>query len=474
MIRNWISSRQILLRKQETLWLRNIRAGYLQYFFAFPLAMILINIQQHIWAGDTPIYGFPATTVLFLIFAVSAGGTLIFITPKSITALSKVSAALAVAGLFPWLFLRPGVPALVCASIFMAGLGGCLSSGSLSFVFFLNNAERFWGSAFMLLLIGLVNLGASLVLSNPFFRKSLAVLLTTGLCACMLLSRTEDCAKGAKAPPKRFEPSIYLALFIVFSYFAIRILNFHIPAFEQQSATEAWGVLTLLPVLLCILLQAGFKYSIWTMCNVFFITSITSYALWYAGLPKAAYLFARMDDVGLFVSFYLIGSVTNKFCSFRTHKLLMLLCMAMIGILFVISDLLARTAFVHIVAVVVCATLFALFLLLSPAFSRHLFFSDWSEEFRKLHMTDSIHKAEQKDPPGKLHPPSLDDTNLSFREKQVVLLLLRGLTLRQVAPELGITFSTVSTYSKTIYRKLGINSRAELFLLFGQQTDHSL
>ncbi|MPM17922.1 hypothetical protein SDC9_64322 [bioreactor metagenome] len=43
------------------------------------------------------------------------------------------------------------------------------------------------------------------------------------------------------------------------------------------------------------------------------------------------------------------------------------------------------------------------------------------------------------------------------------------MTLRQVAPELGLTASTVATYSKTIYKKLGINSRAELFLLFGGQ-----
>ena len=64
--------------------------------------------------------------------------------------------------------------------------------------------------------------------------------------------------------------------------------------------------------------------------------------------------------------------------------------------------------------------------------------------------------------------PNLDDTNLSPREKQVVLLLLQGMTVRQVAPELGLTASTVSTYSKAIYKKLGINSRAELFLLFGR------
>lgn len=65
----------------------------------------------------------------------------------------------------------------------------------------------------------------------------------------------------------------------------------------------------------------------------------------------------------------------------------------------------------------------------------------------------------------------LDETRLTPREKQVVILLLRGMTLRQIAPELGLTFSTVATYSKNIYKKLNINSRAELFFLFGYAQD---
>lgn len=275
-----------------------------------------------------------------------------------------------------------------------------------------------------------------------------------------------------KNPPSRaFGLSIWLVLYILFSYFAIRIMNFYVPVFQQQSAAEAWGVLTLLPVFICILLQAVFKSSTWIMCNIFFITSIISYALWYSQLPTAAYLFAGMDEVGLFVSFYLIGLVTNKFCDFRMHKLLVFLCLPIIGILYVMSELLLQASFSHIVPIVISTGLFILFILMSPAFSRHLFFSDWSEEFRKLQMTYSTPDESQGGETGERRVMSLDDTNLSLREKQVVLLLLQGLTLRQIAPELGLTFSTVSTYSKTIYKKLGINSRAQLFLMFGRQPE---
>lgn len=454
---------------QETLGLHNIRSGSLQYFFAFPLAMILINIQDHIWAGDIRIYGFPSTTILYIAFTVGAVGMLVFANAKNISAISKTSATLTIAGLIPWLFLSEGYPALACAMVFMAGIGGCLSSSSFSFVFALNNTERFFGNAFIVLMIGLVELGGSLIQTYPVVRKGLALLLIAGICACMYLSRSGDYCRGEKDAKRKFGPSIWLALFIFFSYFIIRIMNFYAPAFQNQTAAQAWGVLTLIPVFICILLQAVFKYSIWTMSNVFFLSSIISHVLWYAGLPEAAYLFAGMDNIGLFVSFYLIGSVTNKFCDFRMHKLLVLLCMPVIGILYVASDLLLRTTFSHIVAPAVSAVLFILFLLFSPAFSRHLFLSDWSEEFRKLHMASCASGTRQDIKTGKAQPPSLEDTNLSLREKQVVLLLLQGMTLRQVAPELGLTFSTVSTYSKTIYKKLDINSRAELFLLFGCQ-----
>ncbi len=464
-----LSSFCALWNAQETLELRNIRPGALQYFFAFPLAMILINIQDHIWAGDIRIYGFPSTTVLYLAFTAGAVSMLVFANAKNISAVSKISATLTIAGLVPWLFLSGGYPALACAIGCMAGIGGCLSSSSFSFVFALNNTERFFGSAFVVLMIGLAELGGSLIQTYPAVRKGLALLLIAGICCCMYFSKSRDYCRERGDGKRKFGPSIWLALFIFFSYFTIRIMNFYVPTFQNQTAAQAWGALTLLPVFICILLQAVFKYSIWTMCNVFFLSSIMSYVLWYAGLPEAAYLFAGMDHIGLFVSFYLIGSVTNKFCDFRMHKLLVLLCMPVIGMLYVTSDLLLRTTFSHIVALAVSAVLFILFLLFSPAFSRHLFLSDWSEEFRKLHMTGCASGTRQAATTGRAQPPSLEDTKLSLREKQVVLLLLQGMTLRQVAPELGLTFSTVSTYSKTIYKKLGINSRAELFLLFGCQ-----
>lgn len=54
-----------------------------------------------------------------------------------------------------------------------------------------------------------------------------------------------------------------------------------------------------------------------------------------------------------------------------------------------------------------------------------------------------------------------DSPALTNREKDVLSLISRGLRNAEVATELGLTKSTVASYIKDIYRKLGISSRAE-------------
>ena len=464
-----ISSLHNLWSAQEMLALRNMRKEYLQYFFAFPLAMAFINIQDFIVADGIGMFGLEHTTITFLAFALGAIVMFAFSNEKNIAAISKISAIITAVGFVPWLFFPEGYLSLVCDVVFMAGVGGCVSSGSFSFVFMLNNAERFFGSTLMLLLIDLVELSSEYLSISPMVQKVFTLVMVVALCVCMYLSKSKDYYGAGNTAIKKFDPSIWLVLFVFFSYFAIRITGFYAPAFQHPSNALLWGILAFALILCFIILQVVFKRSIWTMCNVFFAASIMGHLMWYIKLPEAAYLFSELKEVGFLISFYLIGCVTNKFCDFRMHKRLILLCMAVIGTLYMGIDILHMTMLTQSIAVITAAVLFIAFLMLSPAFSQHLFFADWSKEFRQINMSSLAQATLQTNRLEQNRTPSLDDTRLSPREKQVVLLLLKGMTLRQVAPELGLTPSTVSTYSKAIYKKLGINSRAELFLLFGRQ-----
>lgn len=58
-------------------------------------------------------------------------------------------------------------------------------------------------------------------------------------------------------------------------------------------------------------------------------------------------------------------------------------------------------------------------------------------------------------------PAANEDGELTMREKEVLAFISRGLRNVDVAGQLGIAEATVATHLKSIYRKLGISSRAE-------------
>jgi DNA-binding CsgD family transcriptional regulator len=51
---------------------------------------------------------------------------------------------------------------------------------------------------------------------------------------------------------------------------------------------------------------------------------------------------------------------------------------------------------------------------------------------------------------------------LAPREAEIVALIGAGLQVKQVAAELGISVSSVNTYRKRIFRKMGLSSNAAL------------
>jgi DNA-binding CsgD family transcriptional regulator len=56
----------------------------------------------------------------------------------------------------------------------------------------------------------------------------------------------------------------------------------------------------------------------------------------------------------------------------------------------------------------------------------------------------------------------LESYGLTYRETEIVLLLARGLSVKEIAAELAISAHTVRDHVKAIYQKAGVNSRGEL------------
>ncbi|MEM7437092.1 MAG: helix-turn-helix transcriptional regulator [Myxococcota bacterium] len=64
--------------------------------------------------------------------------------------------------------------------------------------------------------------------------------------------------------------------------------------------------------------------------------------------------------------------------------------------------------------------------------------------------------------PGEAVEQTLRRAPLTPRERDVVSLLVAGSSTRDIASETGLTVSTVNTYLKRIFSKLGVHSRVEL------------
>lgn len=449
---------------------RDIRPSFLCYILCFPLAMIFINAQNRLMSGEINVFHFPATTFLYLSFAAGAAILFAFTNEKNIIRLSRSAAVLTAAAFIVWIILRSGYPSLICALLLMAGIGGCVAESSFSFVFLLNRVERFLSCSLMLLLTMLLKWPPTLMLGGEVLKKFIAAVLVFSIAVCLYSSREADFpsarTSGAEQPdhpqavhPYRLTKSIYLALFIFISYFAVRITGFYSPAFGNPESRAAWGGIAILVIFGFLVLEFLLQKSTWFFICIFYISTVLSCVMWYTGHPGLAYFFSEVKELGFLLTFYLTGCVTNRFCSFRLHKRLVILCIVLTAVLYAGIDILHTAgADTQELTCVTAGIFFAVFILLSPVFSRELFFADW-------------YIKTQEQPGSKTSVQTQNLSVLTAREKQVVCLLLQGMTLRQTAAELGLTLSTVSTYSKAIYKKLGINSRSELFIRFGGSVD---
>ncbi len=68
---------------------------------------------------------------------------------------------------------------------------------------------------------------------------------------------------------------------------------------------------------------------------------------------------------------------------------------------------------------------------------------------------DYFHQSQQKN-------SIFFESNLTDREKEILHLLIKGLSYKQIAAGIFISVETLNSHIKNIYRKLNVHSRSEL------------
>ena len=96
----------------------------------------------------------------------------------------------------------------------------------------------------------------------------------------------------------------------------------------------------------------------------------------------------------------------------------------------------------------------------------------WEEAWRKgraMTLDEAVSYALEEEETDPLTSPAPEEPSagqapvaLTRREEEVALLVARGLTNRQIAPELSISEHTVANHVRKILKKLGLRSRAQI------------
>lgn len=170
----------------------------------------------------------------------------------------------------------------------------------------------------------------------------------------------------------------------------------------------------------------------------------------------SALCFGSAYSIGMVNIYYLAGFMIKKFQSlyfYLTGFLLSSLCY-LAAMVFV--NVFGQGALLvpPLLMTFISSCLVILFFFLSPFFIKLLYSGEWIDD---SYREDISHCSRLE--------AKLKEYKLTPAEMEVCGLLLDGYTLRQISGIQSKAYSTINTYCTSIYRKLNINSRTELFLL---------
>ncbi len=456
-----------LLRTKENLSFAQIRLSHIIYLLPFALIIMLLDSRNLYFLPKNNFMGIDALTTAYASYAVGTITVLLFFMKKHRMGF-RIFTVLAASCFLLWLILPEGDFKTLAMFLVQFGIGGGAAYAVYAHVFVLNNAERLLSTFLVTLNYGFIFLRGDG--PDALYSIFLPAVLISILTFCVfrfqpsMLSNPSD--EVSIEPPK----SIYICLTVPFAFHTIQSFGEVLVNNFTTGSNDVRGIGLIVAVLLALVIQFGFRRNVWYMLNFFLVFTLLGTTL--IAIPAnpdvqsiGKLLFGMGDGLGFMTTFYIIGMIKK----YRNFKFFWIITTA-VTLELIVAILAADSVFrfwqdaLSLITIGVTFLYLCFVMFFSPAFQRNIFDSDWIDDFSKPDMTYIMKKIDEVD--------KFAGLKLSPREKEVTLLLLRGLTARQIAASIGVMESTVNGYCKTLYRKLNINSRMELFARFGIIEDH--
>ena len=445
-------------RSRKELDLRFIRLSHLPYTLSFILSLWLADMQYSYFSVDIQLGTLDSGSMMQVSYAVFAV-ILIFLRPQRMAAFRSVSICLVAFGFLVWMMPLAPIVRLIAITLCWAGLGGCAACSAYAFAFVLQNAERFYAALLAALGQGVTLLIYHHNIKNVVVERIVPALLVAGIALCLMLYREEHLVTPFERPPVRPRGKM-VVLCCVAAFFSITTFGELLLRTSYPGHYNWYALGIVCSAVVTVSLHLVFRRCVWHLWNLFIGASALSLLVITLAPPPfnqiGALVYGAFTGAGYTGVMYMGGGFVKKYGSLRVFRAALF---ASCGV--AIPPMIASTIIndyypqaLETTTIVVSLLILFVFVLFMPLFYNDLFRHGWLDEYHEADMNAVC--------------DCFARYNLSPRERSVCSLLLRGHTLRQISSILGLQYPTVNTYCTTLYRKLSINSRAELFVLFGQ------
>ena len=426
------------------------------------------------WWTATPatesVFGEQIRSMMHVINLLSSAVCVFLIKKEKAVITGRIGAALLVGGMIVLLLVKSLAIQLGCTILIAACMGIVNISILAPYIFVLNNTEKFYamlGSNVLICAIGLMmesSFGRALSFTQWLFVSlGTLVIALVGMLFFRQNTVTEKAEENA-AGASIFHPKLYITIFIS-CVFAILFKGlgkgiFNLAMTQTVYPISSWyHIGGLLGVAVYLLIFAKVKKSMHVVVNFSFC--LLSVGLLCNALsdhnPFLQVIFALLlgagNSMGVITMYYMLGVIGKKFHSVKYIQrtiVLVGICGGVAGVL--AGNLIEGMREATITVSVIVSTVMMLLVTFYPLMLND-HFKNWTEDAEKSEIDNEQLFLFKK-------------YKLSKRETDVCKLLLQGYTMRQISGILSLAYPTVNTYCTSVYRKLNINSRTELLVMF--------
>jgi DNA-binding CsgD family transcriptional regulator len=465
-----LSLSKLFLTRDE-LSFRNIRGRLWPGLLVFPLAVIMGNLR--FYNHSVALAGYETHMLMFLFLGL--GWLIAAVLPeKGVIHCLRFTVLLSTALLLLQFFMPLGFWqfALYMALQFLNTLSAACAF--YLFCFMLNNVERLFGMALIQLYYCLYYIAWTAfsfmhTIGNTW---GSAIMMALFLSVVFLLKtkqqdiRTESNGKGSGVP-------FVIGLGVV--HYMIMCMNNYIEWTANSVSIMAFGLGTGIAVILVIFMQLLKGRNAMYIWLLFLVLSLLGLGLMLFDMPvtflSGSFIYGLGDSLGYIIICYICAGAIKQSKSLRMFRLY---CFVLFIEYCIISGLFSVyfnyfESPNRLLAFGVVLVLVSLCLMFMPLIQKRLFEADWTDGLYLRDMEEySQPFAETEDLNTKAQ------LDLTSREEEIFTMLLKGAAPKEIGFTLKISYDTVRFHQKNLYRKLGIQSRAELFAKYlNQRTENN-